>query len=55
MGRGHAAIEERLKASGIKWVILSPGPFMQNVLDQAASIKTDSRRCCPSPRTCLWR
>ena len=43
MGRGHAAIEERLEASGIKWVILSPGPFMQNVLDQAASIKTDSR------------
>jgi len=43
VGRGHAAIEERLKASGIKWVILSPGPFMQNALDQAASIKTDSR------------
>src|SRR5215475_14268688 len=43
VGRGHAAIEQRLKASGIKWVILSPGPFMQNVLDQAASIKTDSR------------
>src|SRR5215469_6242401 len=42
VGRGHAAIEERLKASGIKWVILRPGPFMQNVLDQAASIKTDS-------------
>src|SRR5215467_13389790 len=38
VGRGHAAIEERLKASGIKWVILRPGPFMQNVLDQAASI-----------------
>ena len=52
---GRGAIEERLKASGIKWVILRPGPFMQNVLDQAASIKTDSRRCCPSPRTCLWR
>ena len=43
VGRGHAAIEERLKTSGIKWVILSPGPFMQNVLDQATSIKTDSR------------
>ena len=46
-GRGHAAIEERLKASGIKWVILCPGPFMQNVLDQAASIKTDSRMVLP--------
>src|SRR5215469_2340819 len=47
VGRGHAAIEERLKASGIKCVILSPGPFMQNVLDQAASIKTDSRMVLP--------
>jgi uncharacterized protein YbjT (DUF2867 family) len=47
VGRGHAAIEERLKASGIKWVILRPGPFMQNVLDQAASIKTDSRMVLP--------
>src|SRR5262249_6397768 len=47
VGRGHAAIEERLKASGIKWVILCPGPFMQNVLDEAASIKTDSRMVLP--------
>src|SRR5262249_26568035 len=47
VGRGHAAIEERLKASGIKWVILRPGPFMQNVLGQAASIKTDSRMVLP--------
>src|SRR6516165_8025259 len=47
VGRGHAAIEERLKASGIKWVILRPGPFMQNVLDEAASIKTDSRMVLP--------
>ena len=52
VGRGHAAIEERLKASGIKWVILCPGPFMQNTLDQAASIKTPKsvpgrRASCP--------
>jgi NAD(P)H dehydrogenase (quinone) len=47
VGRDHAAIEERLKASGIKWVILSPGMFMQNVLGQAASIKTDSRMVLP--------
>lgn len=26
VGRGHAAIEKRLQASGIKWVILCPGP-----------------------------
>jgi uncharacterized protein YbjT (DUF2867 family) len=47
VGRGHATIEERLKASGIKWVILRPSPFIQNVLDQAASIKTDSRMVLP--------
>ena len=51
VGRGHAAIEEQLKASGIKWVILAPGaPFMQNVLDQAASIKTDSTMVLPSAK-----
>ena len=47
VGRGHAAIEERLKASGIKWVILRPGLFMQNVLGQAASIKADSKMVLP--------
>src|SRR5262249_50766987 len=40
VGRSHAAINERLKASNIKWVILSPSIFMQNMLGQAASIKT---------------
>ncbi len=43
VGRSHAAIEERLRDSGIKWVILRPGLFMQNVLGQAASIKNDSK------------
>jgi NAD(P)H dehydrogenase (quinone) len=43
VGRSHAAIEQRLRDSGIKWVILRPGLFMQNVLGQAASIKTDSK------------
>jgi uncharacterized protein YbjT (DUF2867 family) len=43
VGRSHAAIEERLRDSGIKWVILRPGLFMQNVLGQAASIKSDSK------------
>ena len=47
VGCGHAAINERLKASGIKRVILCPGPFMQNVLGQAASIKTDNRIVLP--------
>jgi uncharacterized protein YbjT (DUF2867 family) len=39
VGRGHAAINEQLKASGIKWVILGPSLFMQNMLGQAAAIK----------------
>jgi len=39
VGRGHVAIEERLKGSGIKWTILRPGLFMQNLVGQAASIK----------------
>ena len=47
VGRSHAAINERLKASNIKWVILSPSMFMQNMLGQAASIKTDSKIVLP--------
>jgi NAD(P)H dehydrogenase (quinone) len=47
VGRGHYAIEERLRGSGIKWVILRPGLFMQNVLTQAASIKNDSKMVLP--------
>ena len=47
VGRGHAAIEQRLKASGIKWVILSPSMFMQNMLGQADSIKTDGKIVLP--------
>jgi uncharacterized protein YbjT (DUF2867 family) len=39
VGRGHTAIEEKLKGSGIKWTILRPGLFMQNLVGQAASIK----------------
>ncbi len=47
VGRGHAAIEHRLKSSDIGWVILRPGLFMQNVLGQAASIKNDSKMVLP--------
>ena len=49
VGRGHAAIEERLKASGIKWTILRPGLFMQNLLGQAAGIKADGKIVMPYP------
>jgi uncharacterized protein YbjT (DUF2867 family) len=43
VGRGHHAIEESLKKSKLKWVILRPGLFMQNVLGAAASVKTDGK------------
>src|SRR5262245_38820189 len=38
-GRAHHEIEEHLKSCGLKWCILSPGLFMQNILGQAANIK----------------
>lgn len=50
VGRGHAAIEERLRASGIKWVILRPGLFMQNTLAQAAAIKNDGKIFAAAPK-----
>ena len=37
------AIEERLKASGIKWVILRPGLFMQNAFG-AGGLDQDRRQ-----------
>lgn len=47
VGRGHHAIEEALKKSKLKWVILRPGLFMQNALAQAATIKNDSKMILP--------
>ena len=43
VGRSHYEIEQKLRASGIKWVILRPNLYMQNVFAQAASIKNDSK------------
>ena len=47
IGRGHYAIEQRLRESGIKWVLLRPGFFMQNTFAQAASIKNDGKIVLP--------
>jgi NAD(P)H dehydrogenase (quinone) len=47
VGRGHHAVENAMKASGLKWVILRPGLFMQNTLGQAALIKNDSKMALP--------
>jgi len=50
VGRGHHAIEERLRGSGIGWVILRPGLFMQNTFAQAALIRAESKMMLPTPR-----
>ncbi len=50
VGRGHHAVEEALKKSGVAWCVLSPGLFMQNVLGQAASIKNDGKMVLPFPK-----
>jgi uncharacterized protein YbjT (DUF2867 family) len=42
-GRAHYQIEEYLKTCGLKWCILSPGLFMQNMLGQAANIKNEGK------------
>ena len=47
IGRSHYAIEEKLRASGIKWVILRPGLFMQNTFAAAPSIKNDGKIAQP--------
>src|SRR3974377_1146137 len=50
VGRGHHAIEETLRSSGIGWVILRPGLFMQNTFAQAALIKNESKMVVPAPK-----
>ena len=50
VGRGHHAVEEAMKKSGLSWCILRPGLFMQNTLTQAASIKADGKIIQPFPK-----
>jgi uncharacterized protein YbjT (DUF2867 family) len=47
VGRGHHAIEETMGKSGVKWVNLRPGLFMQNTLGQAPLIKNESKMVLP--------
>jgi uncharacterized protein YbjT (DUF2867 family) len=39
LAREHAKVEEHLKKSGLAYTILQPGGFMQNFLNQTATIK----------------
>jgi uncharacterized protein YbjT (DUF2867 family) len=50
VGRGHHAVEEAMKRSGLAWVILRPGLFMQNTLAQATSIKSEGRMVLAYPQ-----
>jgi uncharacterized protein YbjT (DUF2867 family) len=47
VGRGHFAVEDAMKKSGLGWTILRPGLFMQNSLAQAQLIKNDSKMALP--------
>jgi uncharacterized protein YbjT (DUF2867 family) len=48
--RGHYAIEEYLKKSGLRWAILRPGLFMQNTFAMAQTIKSDGKMVSPIPK-----
>jgi NAD(P)H dehydrogenase (quinone) len=49
VGRAHYRVEEAMKASGLGWIILRPGLYMQNTLAQAALIKSDNKMVLPFP------
>jgi uncharacterized protein YbjT (DUF2867 family) len=47
VGQGHYAVEEAMKTSGLDWMILRPGLFMQNTLQQAGLIKAEGKIVLP--------
>lgn len=47
VGRGHHEVEEAIRSSGLDWVILRPGLFMQNTLQQAQLIKNEGKMVLP--------
>jgi NAD(P)H dehydrogenase (quinone) len=49
VGRAHYAVDEKMRNGKTGWVILRPGLFIQNVLGQAAVIKSDSKFVMPYP------
>jgi uncharacterized protein YbjT (DUF2867 family) len=50
VGRGHHAVEEAMKRSGLAWVILRPGLFMQNTFAQAQAIKSEGKIVLAYPK-----
>lgn len=48
IGVWHYIIERALRESSLDWTILRPHVFMQNILDQAETIRTDGELCSPA-------
>jgi uncharacterized protein YbjT (DUF2867 family) len=48
IGRWHQEAEAKLKASGLAWTILRPGPFASNALQWAATIKAQGAVYLPT-------
>jgi uncharacterized protein YbjT (DUF2867 family) len=47
VGPRHFEIEQELKASGLGWTILRPHYFMDNLLDQAGTVRAEGRILSP--------
>lgn len=47
VGRASCVIEDALKKSGLDWIILRPGLFMQNTFQQAQLIKNEGKLVLP--------
>ncbi len=45
--RGHWAVEEHIRASGLPWTMIKPNFFMQNLLTSAGSIKAQRKFSLP--------
>ena len=48
IGVWHHNVETALKASGLRWTLLRPHYFMQNLLDEVESIRNEGRVYSPS-------
>lgn len=53
--RGHWAVEEHIRASGLAWTMIKPNFFMQNLLTSAPMIRTQRRFSLPmgNGTTCM--
>jgi uncharacterized protein YbjT (DUF2867 family) len=47
VGRGNYAVEQAMKESGLAWIVLRPGLFMQNTFQQAQLVKEQGKLVLP--------